>query len=61
MDCLKGDSLGFEDLKILTVDDHKDFRKGDSSLFEERSILEALGEWSFLGRKHSGFSILGFT
>ena len=54
---------GFSLLKGLTPcagDKHKDFRKGDSSVFEEMSILKVLGEPSFLGKKKSASSILGF-
>ena len=50
-DSRKGDFLGFDDLKTWTGDDHKDFQKDDSSVFEERSILEVLGECSLSGRK----------
>ena len=53
-------SWRFEELKLWTGDGHEDFRKGNSSVLEERSILKVLGERCFLGRKESGSSILGF-
>ena len=58
-DLWKDGFFSFDDIKTLAGDDHKDFRKDDSLVFEERSLLKFLEEWSFLGRKDSGSSILG--
>ena len=55
-----GSSL-LEGLRPWVRNDDKDFRKGDSSVFEEAPILKVLDEQSFLGRKDSGSSILGFA